>query len=130
MNGLLQNAEFFPDNGFFTGFWPCMAFWGPFPNFFIGASFEWLSLIPLSSSFVGFLGANYTIADLVNLYVIGGYGYGVMWKTDNTQIIRAGIGADLVGWNGFTFTAEYSLDFYFDVGFMDRFFVGLGYTGR
>lgn len=125
-----RNAEFFPDNGFFIGAWPCMAYWGPFPNFFIGASLEWASLIPLSSSFVGFLGANYTIADLVNLYVIGGYGYGVMWKTDNTQIIRAGIGADLVGWNGFTFTAEYSLDFYFDVGFMDRFFVGLGYTGR
>ena len=130
MNGLLQNAEFFPDNGFFTGFWPCMAFWGPFPNFFIGASFEWASFIPKSSSFVGFLGANYTISDLVNLYVLGGYGYGVMWETDNAQIIRAGIGADLVGWNGFTFTAEYSLDFYFDVGFMDRFFVGLGYTGR
>ena len=123
-----RNAEFFPDNGFFTGFWPCMAFWGPFPNFFIGASFEWLSLIPKSSSFVGFLGANYTISDLVNLYVLGGYGYGVMWETDNTRIIRAGIGADLVGWNGFTFTAEYSLDFYFDLGFMDRFFVGLGYT--
>ncbi len=118
------------DNGFFIGAWPCMAYWGPFPNFFIGASFEWASLIPKSSSFVGFLGANYTISDLVNLYVLGGYGYGVMWETDNAQIIRAGIGADLVGWNGFTFTAEYSLDFYFDVGFMDRFFVGLGYTGR
>lgn len=123
-----RNAEFFPDNGFFIGAWPCMVYWGPFPNFFIGASFEWLSLIPKSSSFVGFLGANYTIADLVNLYVIGGYGYGVMWETDNTQIIRAGIGADFVGWNGFTFTAEYSLDFYFDLGFMDRFFIGLGYT--
>lgn len=125
-----RNAEFFPDNGFFIGAWPCMAYWGPLPNFFIGASFEWASLIPKSSSFVGFLGANYTISDLVNLYVLGGYGYGVMWETDNAQIIRAGIGADLVGWNGFTFTAEYSLDFYFDVGFMDRFFVGLGYTGR
>ena len=123
-----RNAEFFPDNGFFIGAWPCMAYWGPFPNFFIGASLEWASLIPLSSSFVGFLGANYTISDLVNLYVLGGYGYGVMWETDNTRIIRAGIGADLVGWNGFTFTAEYSLDFYFDLGFMDRFFVGLGYT--
>lgn len=119
-----------PDNGFCVGVWPCMAYWGPLPNFFIGASFEWASFIPLSSSFVGFLGANYTIADFVNLYVIGGYGYGVMWETDNTQIIRAGIGADLVGSNGFTFTAEYSLDFYFDLGFMDRFFVGLGYTGR
>ena len=125
-----RNTEFFPDNGFFIGAWPCMAYWGPLPNFFIGASFEWASLIPKSSSFVGFLGANYTISDLVNLYVLGGYGYGVMWETDNAQIIRAGIGADLVGWNGFTFTAEYSLDFYFDVGFMDRFFVGLGYTGR
>lgn len=125
-----RNAEVFPDNGFFIGVWPCMVYWGPLPNFFIGASFEWASFIPKSSSFVGFLGANYTISDLVNLYVLGGYGYGVMWETDNAQIIRAGIGADLVGWNGFTFTAEYSLDFYFDVGFMDRFFVGLGYTGR
>lgn len=123
-----RNAEFFPDNGFFIGAWPCMAYWGPLPNFFIGASLEWLSLIPKSSSFVGFLGANCTISDFVNLYALGGYGYGVMWETDNAQIIRAGIGADFVGWSGFTFTAEYSLDFYFDLGFMDRFFVGLGYT--
>ena len=124
-----RNAEW-PETRFFFGGWPCMVYWGPLPNCFIGASLEWLSFIPKSSSFVGFLGANYTIADFVNLYVIGGYGYGVMWETDNTQIIRAGIGADLVGSNGFTFTAEYSLDFYFDLGFMDRFFVGLGYTGR
>ena len=121
---------------FLVGLWPAMGYWGPLPYLFIGTSVNLLNLFLsnsefiMSGSFIGFLGMNYTVAERLNLYLLCGYGYGKLWNMDSSsQIGRAGIGVDFMDvlWDC-TLTVEYSLDFYSDFGFIDRFFVGLGGT--
>lgn len=115
---------------FLPGIFPVMGYWGPLPYFFIGASAEIVSCIPvLAPTFVGFFGLNYTVADFINLYTLGGYGYGIIAEYCSSQRGRVGIGVDFMDflWDC-TLTVEYSLDFYSDFGFIDRFFVGLGGT--